>query len=525
MLNKISPLGVAIKTALCAAWLAAGGVASAASVDYVIHSNAIYPGDGSGPLAGVVLVDKGKIVQVAKREPQNTQARQRIDASDLVVAPGFIDPHTHACNDFDKGQPNLNANYLTQGVTTVFCGNDGGGKINVGEVLDRYEQQGIGSNVALYVGHGAVRTAVMGRENRHASTEELKQMQTLVANAMQQGALGLSTGLYYVPGNYADTAEVVALAKVAARFGGVYDSHIRDESSYHIGLVAAVQEVLDIARDAHIPVHLAHLKALGVDVWGESKTIIQMVQQAHANGLIVTADQYPWKASGTSVAGALMPRWALAGSKEEYHARLKDPAQLPGIRVEMLDNLRRRGGPDSLLISDPTAGELRGKSLAQIATERGVSPIDAALQIILGGNARVASFNMADQDIEAFMRQDWVVTSSDGSPGHPRKYASFPKKYQDYVQGKKLLSLGEFIQRSSSKTAQIFGLTGRGQIAPGYAADLVLFDAKSYAPKADYMHPEVLSQGVQWLLVNGQVAIQQGQLTGKLAGQALRKKI
>ncbi|MBN7820691.1 N-acyl-D-amino-acid deacylase family protein [Bowmanella yangjiangensis] len=519
--SRLSPL----MGALLAAGLLAGCSGSPEqSADYLISSQHIYTGNGTQPMAGVILVKDGKIVDVLPEAPKNLRVAKHIDANNLVVAPGFIDPHTHACNDFDKGQPNLNANYLTQGVTTVFCGNDGGGDVEVGATFDLYEKQGIGSNVALYVGHGAVRTEVMGRENRKASAAELEQMKALVEKAMHEGALGLSTGLYYVPGNYADTAEVVALAKVAAQFGGVYDSHIRDESSYHIGLIAAVQEVLDIARDAEIPVHLAHLKALGVDVWGESQTIIKMVDDAHAKGLHVTADQYPWKASGTSVAGALMPRWALAGTEEEYHARLKDPAQLPGIKVEMQDNLRRRGGADSLLISDPTSGELRGKTLAQVATERGVDPIEAALQIILAGNARVASFNMSEQDIEALVQQDWVVTSSDGSPGHPRKYASFPKKYQDFVQNKPLLTLGEFVLRSSSKTADIFGLDNRGKLQAGYAADLVLFDAAKYAPRADYMHPEVLSEGVQWLFVNGVAAIEEGKLTGELAGQALRKK-
>ncbi|WP_168190437.1 M14-type cytosolic carboxypeptidase [Luteithermobacter gelatinilyticus] len=498
--------------------------ATARPVDLLIRGGRIYAGEGGAPEKGVIVVHEGQVIYRGPTLPEGLAPRRIIEAGEKVVAPGFIDPHTHACGDLDQENGKANLNYLTQGVTTVFCGNDGGGPVNVGERLAFYESQGIGTNVALYVGHGSVRRAVMGTENRTATPAELDRMEKLVARAMGEGALGLSTGLYYVPGNYATTEEVVALARVAGQYGGVYDSHIRDESSYNIGLVAAIREVIEVGRAAGLPVHIAHLKALGADVWGKSREIITMVEQARADGLRVTADQYPWTASGTSIAGALIPRWVMAGSTEKYHERLRDPALAERIRAEMTDNLRRRGGAHSLLITDPRRPDLRGRTLAEIAAQQGKDPVSVALDIVLSGNARVASFNMTAEDIRRFMVQPWVMTSSDGSTGHPRKYASFPKKYATYVADEHLLSLPDFIYRSSGFAAETFGLRDRGYLAPGYAADIVIFDPDRFRPKADYLAPEKLSEGVEWLLVNGQVVIDKGRYTGMLAGKALKKQ-
>lgn len=493
-------------------------------IDMIITGNTIYQGSSKAPIKGVIGIDKGKIIFIDETVPTNFQAKTVIDANDMVIAPGFIDPHTHACNDFtDEAIPNLNANYTTQGVSTVFCNVDGGGDVNVENTFNQYEQQGIGTNVALYVGHGSIRKAIMGRVNRAPSDAELAQMISLIEKAMKSGALGLSTGLYYVPGNYATTAEVIELAKVAAQYNGVYDSHIRDESSYSIGLLAAIEEVITIGEKADLPVHVAHIKSLGVDVWGESKQVIELIENARDRGIDVTADQYPWRASGTSVAGSLMPREILAGDKSEYLARVKDEAQWPELKAAMQENLRRRGGADSLLVSDPTRSDLRGKTLAEIASLWELSPIDAARKIIISGNARVASFNMSEPDIKAYMVQPWVMTSSDGSPGHPRKYATFPKKYHEFVKQKQWLTISDFIDKSSSLTAKTFGLKNRGELKVGYAADIVIFDKNKFMPKADYINPEELSKGVQWMVINGELAISQGKLTNNLAGQAIRQ--
>ncbi|MEP4890853.1 MAG: amidohydrolase family protein [Aliiglaciecola sp.] len=495
----------------------------AEQIDIIITGNNIYSGNEQTPFAGYIGIDQGKISFVSDSVPEHITAITNIDAGDNIIAPGFIDTHTHACNDFGKGEPNSNINYTTQGVTTVFCNVDGGGNVDVAGTLKQYEEQGIGTNVALYVGHGSIRRAVMGIEDRVPSNAELEEMKNLVEQAMQAGALGLSTGLYYVPGNYAMTSEVVELAKVAAQYNGAYDSHIRDESSYSIGLVNAIKEVIQIGEQADIPVHVAHIKSLGVDVWGKSAEVIQLINEARQQGIDVTADQYPWRASGTSVAGSLVPRYIMAGSKEAYMARMKDDFLWPALQLEMAKNLRRRGGAESLLISDPKRPDIRGKTLAEVASLWEMEPIDAARKIIIEGNARVASFNMSDQDMKAYMTQPWVNTSSDGSTGHPRKYGTFPKKFREYVKQKGWLSTQEFIQRSTYLPAQTFGLKDRGELKAGYIADIVIFNPNTYQHKASYLHPTELSEGVEWLILNGQAVIENSVVNQTLAGQPIRQ--
>jgi len=496
----------------------------AKEVDWVIKSTQIHPGGQQAPFSGVVVIDEGQVWLMADALPEDIRTTNYIDASDKIVAPGFIDPHTHACRDFDGREGNLNANYLTQGVTTVFCNNDGGGPTDIGAQMQQYQNQGIGTNVALYIGHNSIRQQVMGQANRPASSEELAQMQKMVSRAMQAGAMGLSTGLYYVPGSYAKLDEVIALAKIAARFGGHYDSHIRDESSYNIGLLASVQEVIAVADKADIAANIAHIKALGVDVWGHSAKVIELVEQARDRGLKITADQYPWLASGSSISASLMPAWAKAGGHEALLQRLQDKEQQKRIKTEMKDNLRRRGGADSLLITDPGKPDYRGKTLAQVAEQHRLSAVDMAIEIIRQGNASVASFNMQDQDLQQFMRQDWVMTSSDGSTGHPRKYASFPRKYAGYVRDKGVLSTEAFIHRSSTLAARTFNLRKRGELKPGYVADLVVFDPQRFAPQASYLQPQRQSSGVEWLLISGEAAIAEGKVTGIKAGKVLKRE-
>ncbi|GAB3023340.1 N-acyl-D-amino-acid deacylase family protein [Bowmanella dokdonensis] len=494
----------------------------AENVDWAIHSDQIYPGDGSGPVSGVLVLDNGRVRLLADGLPGDMVPARTLRAMGQIVAPGFIDPHTHACADFAEQKDNLNANYLTQGVTTVFCSNDGGGPVEVGQTLDNYQQWGIGTNVALFIGHGSVRNAVLGKEDRAPTATELTQMQQLVGQAMQQGALGLSSGLFYVPGSYASAEEVIALAKVAAGYGGIYDSHIRDESSYNIGLLASVDEVIQVAQEANIPAHISHIKALGVDVWGQSRQVIEKIDHAREQGLAITANQYPWRASGTSLIAALVPAWAREGGHAALLTRLRDPAQLGRIRHAMQDNLRRRGGAQALLIVDTSDLLAKGHTLAELAKSSSRSEIETALALIKLGDVRVASFNMADEDIVAFMRQGWVMTASDGSQGHPRKFGSFPKKYADFVRDGQVISLTDFIHRSSALTASTFGLSGRGRLASGMAADVLIFDPGTYRPLADFSEPERLSEGVSWLWVNGKVAIEKGQLSGIKAGQMLR---
>ncbi len=505
--------------ALLWALLCLCGCQQTREADYLITGGKVYLGDNTPGDDLVVAIKDGEIVYVGVSS-ETIDATHAIDASGLYVLPGFIDPHTHSIGELLDEDPLIrrNVNYLTQGVTTVVNGNDGYGDPDIAGLKDSLESEGIGTNTALFIGHGALRDKVMGREKRSPTDAELSVMKSRVDLAMDDGALGLSTGLFYAPGSFSETDEVIELAKVAALKGGVFDSHIRDEATYNIGLEAAVQEVIDIARDADIHANIAHIKALGVDVWGKSKNIVEMVESAHAEGLSISADQYPWQASGTRISNALIPRWVKAGGETEYMARLNNAELIDQIKTETRENLRKRGGPEAVLITQDKF-DWQNKTLGQIAKANNLDPVDMAKEIARKGDARIASFNMNADDIEAFMRQPWVMTSSDGSTGHPRKFASYPQKYREYVVAKSIMPVETFFYRSSGLVADNFNLCGRGYLKPGYAADILIMDPKQYAPKADFQNPEKLSVGVVHLFVNGQPAIQNGELKTKLSGQ------
>ena len=493
-------------------------------IDYLLVGGSVFIGGRNGKLENVdVGVADGRIVFVGDARARGLEADNIFDASGLVVAPGFIDPHTHALSELQSATQNSNLNYLTQGVTTVFIGNDGGGPVDVAGRMDELTANGIGTNVAMYIGLGRLREDVMSGENRAPTAGELERMKGHVRDAMDSGAIGFSTGLYYAPDNFATTDEVIELAKVAAGYGGIYDTHIRDESTYNIGLLGAVEEALQIGREAGIHLHLAHIKALGVDVWGESAAVIEMVERARNEGQRVTADQYPWSASGTHLRNTLLPRYVLAGTDNEYLERLRDVALLARIRPEMQENLRRRGGPASLLIVVSNDRSLQGKTLADIAAERNRDPVDVAVDVMLLGPTRVASFNMNQDDIDAFMQRKWVMTSSDGTDGHPRKFASFPKKYRDYVVDRKLLTKESFIYRSSGLAAETFGLGKRGRIEEGYIADIIAFDPDEFGPAATFAAWNQLTQGVVYALVNGTAVLVDGEYTGQLPGVVIKR--
>ncbi|HEY0013163.1 MAG TPA: amidohydrolase family protein [Allosphingosinicella sp.] len=503
--------------ALLLAIAALGGASPPAGVDILVRGGTVYPGSGA-PFVGDVAISGDRIVAVGRR--LNHRARRTIDARGMVVAPGFIDPHAHLGEQLAADDPRarLVPGFLMQGVTTALIGNDGGGDPNVGAVLGRARTQPVGINYGAFVGFGEVRRAVIGEADRAPTPDELARMRRIVAQGMCSGALGLSTGLFYAPQSFASTSEVAALAREAGLRGGVYDSHIRDESSYSIGLAAAVEEALTVGREGRLPVNISHIKALGVDVHGQAPAIIARIEAARRAGQRVTADQYPWSASGTSLAAALVPRWAQDGGRPALLRRFDDPALAERLRTDMADNLRRRGGPASLLI---TEGAHRGQRLAAVAQARGLDPLAAAIAIIRVQDPSVASFNQTEEDIAAFMRRPWVMTGSDASAGHPRAYGSFARKYSEYVLRRRVLTLGQFIERSTALAADTFGLPGRGRLRAGAVADLVVFDPRTFAARATYEEPTLLASGVRNVLVNGVLAVENGALTGAAAGRAL----
>lgn len=506
------------------------GDAPTDDIDLLILGGHLHDGGpGAGTLADVAI-HADRIVAVGPDLGSRYHAAHIVDASGLIVAPGFIDAHTHPETYVraEDARQRMNAPWLFQGVTTLMTGIDGGGSPDIAAQRAWYEENGVGTNLAPYVGFGAVRRAVLGDDARAPDARELEDMKQLVATAMCEGAYGLSAGLFYAPQSFAQVDEVIALAREAASRGGRYDTHQRDESSYSIGVMASTREAIEIGRQAGLPVHFAHLKVLGVDVHGRAAELIAIIEEARAEGLQVTADQYPWLASGSSLEASLLPRWAVDGGRVALLARLDDAATLQTIRGEMRENLRRRGGADSLLL---TARDQpwTGKNLEEIAGEWQLDPIDAALRIIRGDGSpdrpmrttSVASFNMDERDVELIMQQPWVLTSSDGSDGHPRQYATFPVKYTRYVRELGTIGLEDFIHRSTGASADILGIEERGYLRPGYYADVLVFDPESFAPRADYMNSRELSTGVAHLLVNGRFAIRDGQMTETAAGRLL----
>ena len=497
--------------------------------DVLIRGGTLYDGTGAAPRTADVVLRGNRIVFVGTAK--GWTAKQTIDARGLIVAPGFIDPHIHASEDvMSKDREARQAGYaLMQGITTVITGNDGGGPIEIANALAGFTRDSIGPNAALLVGHGSVRRAVMGSTARDPSPAEVDSMKRLVDKAMREGAFGMSSGLYYAPGSFSKTEEVIALARVVATHGGLYDSHIRDESSYTIGLLGGIQEALDIGRGANIRVNISHIKALGVDVWGRSPDVIALVKKAQSEGVKVTADQYPWTASGTGLTSALVPRWAEAGGRDSLLARINDPAIRPRLVKEMNENMRRRGGAASLLmtsVSNPADRPAAlGRTLEAYASAKGQDPIEAALGIIGTGSAGLASFNMNEADIEMFMRESFVMTGSDGSGGHPRKYGTYPRKIRNYVLDKPVITMERMIQSSSAQVAEAFAISRRGFVRVGYFADVVVFDPKTIRDQATYAEPRKLAVGMQWVFVNGVAAVATGQLSGALPGSGLNRTV
>jgi len=501
--------------------------------DVLITGGTVYDGSTAKPFTGDVAITGDKIVYVGPKAPMG--AKRTISAKGMIVSPGLIDPHTHSdhfLDSTDKAQRSIAA-WTTQGVSTVFLGIDGNGTPDLKAKFARYSAQGVGTNVASYVGFGEIRHRVIGEASRAPTPEELAKEQALVVKGMCEGAIGLSAGLFYAPQSFAKTDEVIALAKEAGKRGGIYDTHQRDESSYSIGLIASTKEVLQIGREGGIPVHFSHIKALGHDVWGKSADVIKLINEARAAGQNVTANNYPWLASHTGLDAALIPRWASDGGDAAMLKRFDDPALMKKIRAEMVDNLKRRGGAHAILMTkgESEAGRAdaapdkswSGKYLDAIAREWKVDPLDAALRILREskGKASVVSFNISEADLQNFMKQSWTVTSSDGGPGHPREYATFPTKYASYVKQKKTIDTAFFIRNSTGLTADIFKLDRRGYLKAGNFADVLVFDPNRYGPKADYVHPAVLSEGVQSLFVNGVAAVDNGKPTGSTSGRPL----
>ena len=486
--------------------------------DLAFVNGTVVDGTGREAFVGTIGVT-GKHITYVGAKP--VDAQRVIDATGLIISPGFIDPHTHADSDLQNPARAANAAYQRQGVTTVVIGNDGNGAGYDDTIASLAPN--LGTNVGIMTGHGYLRGKHVGNEAKPATTDQQAAMEAELDTHLRNGSLGLSTGLFYAPGSYAPTEEVIGLAKIAAKWDAIYDSHIRDEATYTVGLISAIEEALDIGRASGVDVHISHIKALGPDVWGQSKAIIDAIEAAHAEGVTVTADQYPWLASGTRLSNSLFPRSAQSGGREAFHERLRNEAYISGIYPEIVENLRRRGGATQLLIAGSHPD--RGMTLAESANSGDPAvAIPRAIEIVLDGDPAIASFMMNIDDVDDLAMQSWVVTGSDGSTGHPRKYASFPKKYQDYVATTRRMSIEQFVQQSAYQTARILNLCDRGELAVGKIADVAVWDPEAFKPQANYRAPTELASGVRFLAVNGSLAIDAGVQAQQGYGEVMKRQ-
>ena len=510
--------------------LAPGTAGAQQDFDIVIRGGRLLDGTGNPWYYADVGIRGDRIVAVGVLA--GGTARRTIDATGLYVAPGFIDAHTHAGGGLARPELSHARPLLAQGITTAILNPDGQGPIDLAAQRATLERNGIGVNAALLIGHSSVRQAVLGMDDRAPTAAELDRMRDLVRAGMEAGAYGLSSGPYYAPGSFATTDELVALATIAAEYDGAYTSHIRDEADYSVGLMAALDEVITVAREARLPSVATHLKALGPRVWGFGPALATRIERARAEGLEVFADQYPYTASATGLTAALVPRWAQAGGSDSLLARLAYPATRERIRAEMVENLARRGGADRLQFrthdADPS---IEGRTLAAVASAREQDPVDAAIALVEAGGAGIVSFNMDDSDVEFLMRQPWMMTASDGdlvAPDrgvpHPRIYGTFPRKLGVYVRDRAIVDLGSAVRSMTTLPARVFRIADRGEIRPGMFADVVVFDLERLRDRATYQQPHQLSEGMVHVLVNGVAAIDRGAFTGEVPGKVLLRR-
>ncbi|MDA0587547.1 MAG: D-aminoacylase [Planctomycetota bacterium] len=494
-------------------------------VDILLRGATLYDGIGEEPTQGDVAIRGDRIVAIGKS--LDIPAVWKIDCSKHVICPGFIDLHNHADRRIVKAETRANMNFVTQGCTTVVTGNCGSGPVDVAAYYKILDEHGAGTNVAHLLPQGSLRDDVMGTALRKPTDKELAEMAKLAEKAMRDGAWGMSTGLIYVPSSYAETDELISLAKIVSRHGGIYASHIRGEGST---LLTSVAEALQIGRDANLPVHVSHFKSSGRSHWGLVRRAAEEIQKARDAGQVVTADQYPYIASSTSLDATLLPAWARAGGREELLKRFEDAEIGPRLRDHVAQRLDEGNGGESIRIARYSPNpEWAGQSLRAIAETEKRDAIEVAYEIFRGGGAQIVNFSMSEDDVRHIMAIDWVATASDGGaylPGadrpHPRNYGTFPRKIRYYSLDEKVIPHGKAIRSATSLPADILGLKDRGRLQVGQFADVVVFDPKKIRDEATFSNPHQYSTGIRFVFVNGTPAIAEGIPTGTLSGRPLQ---
>ncbi len=496
--------------------------------DLIIKNGKIIDGTGNSWFYADIAVKNGKIAKVGNLAA--LQSKKTIDATGLMVAPGFIDVHTHI--EGDEAKTPTADNFIYDGVTTVVTGNCGGSKTNISNYIRFLDSIKLSVNIATLIGHNDVRKAILGSANRAPAVEELKAMKAIVAKAMQDGAVGLSTGLIYIPGTYSTTFEVVELAKTAASYKGVYTSHIRSEGD---SVVPAIKEALLIGKEAGMPVEISHFKLSGQQNWKRSNETLKLVQDARKEGIDVTIDQYPYTASSTSLS-TLLPDEILADGIDSIKQRLGNSAIRKYVAESMIKNLKKRGLKHfsyAVVAYHAADTTLNGKSIEAVNLMKGkkhnaANEAETVMDMMMQGGAGMVFHGMSDWDVENIMKYPYNMFASDagirsfgqGAP-HPRGYGTNARVLAKYVRDDKIITLEEAIRRMTSLPAQKFQLKDRGLLLPGFAADIVVFDADRVQDESVYDHPHAYSKGFVYVVVNGDVTVDQSKHTGARSGQFL----
>ncbi len=531
--------------------------------DLLITNGKIVDGTGSPGFSGDIGIIGDTIVEMG--ELSGKAAVRTIDAQGKVISPGFIDLHTHCDSGLGSVESNVNLNYLTQGVTTVVTGNCGGSvSLKVAETKTKWEEQGIGTNAVFLVGHGTIRRAVMGTEPREATDEEIEKMKAILRQSMEEGAWGISTGLEYVPGLYAKTEEVIDLAKVVSEFGGVYSNHKRSEREY---VREAVEETIRIGEEGNLRVDISHLKLCGKNYWGLMGDVLKLINDARNRGIYITADMYPYNTASSGPISSFIgfpedmePLTGLRKKmrdrnlskeergkfKEQYMGELEKALSDPSKRAQIKEatslglplglhhrpSAFARWGWDSFpVVITKKNTHLLGKVISELAEEQNRDPFDIVEELFLDekDELHLATGAMSEDDMKLAMKEDWLMFSSDGSaqvfdserPVHPRNYGSFPRVFRKYVREEGVMIMEDAVRRMTSLPASFLQMKDRGQLTKGYKADIVIFDSETIRDNATHADSRLYSTGIEYVIVNGNISIENGKYNDSLAGKLL----
>lgn len=531
--------------------------------DILVKNGKIIDGTGNPWFHGDIGIKGDTIAEIG--DLSGKTAVKTIDARGMTVSPGFIDMHTHCDDGLNRSASSANLNYLIQGTTTVVTGNCGGSvSLKVAETKKKWEDQGIGTNVVYLVGFGTIRRSVMGEEPRKAKPEEIEKMQAILRQSMKEGAWGMSTGLEYIPDRYADTEEVIELTKVVGEFGGIYTSHMRDESTR---IIEAVEETIRIGEETGVPVNIAHFKVCGKDIWGLIKDAVKVVNDARARGIYITADQYPYVQSAPvgpimSIPNVPEDMEPLAEIRKKMRDRNLPDSEREKLREQYVDELKKalsdkskkeqikkltlEGLPDdpsdiamwgwhnyTILVAEKNT-HLIGKNISDLAREQKRDAFDIVVNLIIDEPDMLYSGgSMSEDDLQYALRQDWLMVSSDGGaspikkktdkprPGHPRAYGSQTKVLRKYVREEKILTLENAIRKMTSLPASFLQMKDRGMLSGGYKADIVIFDPETVRDNSTYADAHQYSSGVEYVIINGKISIENGEYNDALNGKVL----